>query len=290
MRVSYLGPPGTFSDSALVEAAGTVVIDAVPFATLFDVISAVSDRRVDLGLVPFENSIDGSVRPTLDALAFEVEGVELVGEYDLAIRHALIVANAASGPIEKVYSHPQPLAQCARYLREQHPEVELVATSSTADAIAGLHRAGHGAAAIGPASSADRYGCVVWEGGIEDFDDNRTRFVWVARVGESPQRAPGGEWRTVLSFSELGDDRPGALVDALTEFASRQVNLIRLESRPLRRGLDRYMFFVDLEGDLGDEPIAAAIEALRAKAENVRILGSYPLGVSPLEDPKRSAD
>ena len=111
--------------------------------------------------------------------------------------------------------------------------------------------------------------------GIEDEADNVTRFVWIAPAGTEP--AGDGAWKTSLVFSELGDDHPGALVDALSEFSSRAVNLTRIESRPLRRGLGRYMFFCDLEGAASDEPVAEAIAALRAKAETVRVLGSYPV-------------
>ena len=134
-------------------------------------------------------------------------------------------------------------------------------------------------AALGAAAAAEIYGCVVLREGVEDEADNVTRFVWLAPHGT---RAGGdGPWQTTLGFSELGADHPGALVEALTEFSSRDVNLTRIESRPLRAAeLGRYMFFCDLEGRVDDGPVAEAIEALRAKAETVRVLGSYPLGVA----------
>ncbi len=131
-------------------------------------------------------------------------------------------------------------------------------------------------AAIGARSAAALYGCVVLREGIEDEADNVTRFVWIAARGEAP--AAGVPARTSLVFSELGQDHPGALVDALQEFSGRGINLSRIESRPARQGLGRYMFFCDLEGSLNDEAVAEAIAALRAKAESVRILGSYPIG------------
>ena len=130
-------------------------------------------------------------------------------------------------------------------------------------------------AALGAASAAEIYGCVVLRDGVEDEHGNVTRFVWIAPEGI---RAEGnGEWRTTLIFSELGADHPGALVEALTEFSDREVNLVRIESRPLRRGLGRYMFFIDLDGADTDPVVAEAIGALRDKAENVRVLGSYPI-------------
>jgi prephenate dehydratase len=119
---------------------------------------------------------------------------------------------------------------------------------------------------------------VVLREGVEDDAGNPTRFVWLAPAGTMPQGC--GRWKTTLTFSELGADHPGALVEALTEFSSRAVNLTRIESRPLRQGLGRYMFFVDLEGGYRDDPVVASIEALRGKAENVRILGSYPVETS----------
>jgi prephenate dehydratase len=138
-------------------------------------------------------------------------------------------------------------------------------------------------AAIGARAAADLYGCVVLREGIEDQADNVTRFVWIAPAGEGSEAAaekPGGadRWRTSLVFAELGADHPGALVEALQEFSNRGVNLSRIESRPLRQGLGRYMFFCDLEGAVDDAPVAEALEALRGKAESVRILGSYPIG------------
>jgi prephenate dehydratase len=119
--------------------------------------------------------------------------------------------------------------------------------------------------------------------GVEDEPDNVTRFVWIAKTEAGPGIGPGPEWKTSLVFSELGADHPGALVEALRAFSDRQVNLTRIESRPLRRGLGRYMFFVDLEGAMADESVAEALEDLRTKAESVRVLGSYPVGgPSPL--------
>jgi prephenate dehydratase len=130
-------------------------------------------------------------------------------------------------------------------------------------------------AALGAASAAELYGCVVLRRGVEDEPDNVTRFVWIAPAGTDPEGE--GPWRTSLVFSELGADKPGALVDALQAFSSQGVNLTRIESRPRRGGLGRYMFFLDLEGGASDEPVARAIEELRSHAESVRVLGSYPI-------------
>jgi prephenate dehydratase len=277
MRIAYLGPAGTFTEDALGEAARGIEFEPLRTATIHDAILAVERGEADRALVPFENSIEGSVRSTLDTLAFETKAVTIVGEHDYAVRAHLIVHEGIElGAIEAVLSHPQPLAQCARFLREQLPEVERRGVSSTAAAVRMVGESDRPWAAIGARSAAELYGCVVLREGIEDEADNVTRFVWIAPEGTEP--AGGGAWKTSLVFSELGKDHPGALVEALQEFSSRGVNLSRIESRPLRQGLGRYMFFCDLEGAGTDLPVAEAIAALRTKAESVRLLGSYPVG------------
>jgi len=275
MRISFLGPAGTFTEDALREAAPQVDFEALRTPTVHDAILAVERGEADRALVPFENSIEGSVRSTLDTLAFETETATIVGEHDFRVRAHLIAREPIElAEVSAVLSHPQPLAQCAGFLRERLPGVERRSVSSTAEAVRMVGESVRPWAAVGARSAADLYGCVVLREGIEDEADNVTRFVWIAPGGEPP---PGGvPSRTSLVFSELGEDHPGALVEALREFSSRGVNLSRIESRPLRRGLGRYMFFVDAEGSLNDPPVAEAIAALREKAESVRILGSYP--------------
>jgi prephenate dehydratase len=278
VRVAYLGPAGTFSEDALLAATGDGVED-VPKATIFGAIQAVADGEVDRALVPFENSIEGAVRATLDALAFDVEGVAIVGEHDHPVRHALIVRSGVGvDEVEVVLSHPQASAQCARFIRERLPKAAVRAATSTAEAVRSVSLSRDPWAALGAPSAARLYSCEVLEEGVEDAPDNVTRFVWLARQDDASPQAPGdATWRTTLVFSELGADHPGALVEALTEFSSREVNLTRIESRPLRQGLGRYMFFVDLEGRTEQEVVDAAIGGLREKAESVRILGSYPV-------------
>ena len=276
MRIAFLGPAGTFSEDALLAAVGQADVDLLPLPSVYAAIRAVVEGEAERALVPFENSIEGAVRSTLDTLAFEAPGVAIAGEHDHPIRNSLIArAEVPLDRIEVVLSHPQASAQCARFIRESLPEASVRAAASTAEAVRSVAGSEEPWAALGAASAAQIYGCVVLREGVEDNPDNVTRFVWIAPAGTKPSGA--GPWRTTLVFAELGADHPGALVDALTEFSSRDVNLTRIESRPLRRGLGRYMFFCDLEGALGDEAVAAAVEALRGKAENVRVLGSYPL-------------
>jgi prephenate dehydratase len=280
VRIAYLGPRGTFSEDALRAAVGDEEIEPAPSATVYDAILAVREGEADRALVPFENSIEGAVTATLDTLAFDASGVTLVGEYDLPIRHCLIARqDIPLERIEVVVSHPQPSAQCARFIRENLPQAEVRAAPSTAEAVRTVAESDEPWAALGAESAARLYGAAVLRHGVEDEPDNITRFVWVAPEGTRPSGS--GPWRTSLVFSELGEDHPGALVDALQVFSERAVNLTRIESRPLRRGLGRYQFFLDVEGIAAEEPLAPAIEALRSKAESVRVLGSWPIAASP---------
>lgn len=277
MRIAYLGPAGTFTEDALGEAASALDFEPLRTATIRDAILAVERGEADRALVPVENSIEGSVRVTLDTLAFDVEAVTIVGEHDYRVRvHLIARAGVRMEEVEAVLSHPQPLAQCARFLREQLPEIELRSVSSTAAAVRMVSESARPWAALGARAAAELYGCELLREGVEDSSDNVTRFVWIAPAGTEPTGE--GPWKTSLVFSELGEDHPGALVDALAEFSSRGINLTRIESRPLRQGLGRYMFFCDLEGAETDATVAEAIAALRGKAESVRVLGSYPTG------------
>jgi len=280
MRIAYLGPRGTFSEDAMQAAVGDADVEPAPAASVYDAIQAVREGSADRALVPFENSIEGAVTATLDTLAFDADGVTLVGEYDLPIRHCLIAReDMPLERIEAVISHPQPSAQCARFIRENLPQAEVRASPSTAEAVRTVAESDQPWAALGAESAAELYGAAVLRHGVEDEPDNITRFVWVAPEGTTASGS--GPWRTSLVFSELGEDHPGSLVDALQVFSDRAVNLSRIESRPLRRGLGRYQFFLDVEGSASEEPLAGAVEALRAKAENVRLLGSWPTAAPP---------
>jgi prephenate dehydratase len=277
VRIAFLGPAGTFTEDALAEATGGERFEPLRTATVPDAILAVERGEAERALAPFENSIEGSVRSTLDALAFEAEGVTIVGEHDFAVRAHLIARRQLElDSIEAVLSHPQPLAQCARFLREELPEAERRSVNSTAEAVHLVSESDQPWAAIGSRSAAESYGCTILRESVEDEANNVTRFVWIAPAGTEPTGE--GPWKTSLVFSELGEDHPGALVEALQVFSSRAVNLTRIESRPLRQGLGRYMFFCDLEGPTSDPTVSEAISALREKAASVRILGSYPVG------------
>ena len=277
MRVAYLGPPGTFTEDALWDASPGAGLEPVPSPSVYAAIVSVEAGEADRAFVPFENSIEGAVRATLDTLAFDASGVALVGEHDYPISHCLIAREQM--PLERiavVVSHPQGTAQCARFIRERLPDAEVLAASSTAEAVRLVSEERAPWAALGAQGAAALYGCVVLQEGVEDQPDNVTRFVWIAPEGTEPDGE--GPWRTSLIFSELGADKPGALVDALQAFSDQGVNLTRIESRPRPGGLGRYMFFIDLEGGAHENAVSKAIDELRGHAESVRVLGSYPIG------------
>ena len=276
MRVGYLGPDGTVSHEALMSAPGSEAFDLVPQPTLHEAVIAVHDGDVDRALVPIENSLEGSVNPTLDAIAFETEDVVIVGELRRPVHLHLVAAGPLEpGEIRAVVSHPQASGQCGRFLRNALPGVPVVAARSTADAVrqvAGGFESG--AAAIGTRGAADRYGCTVLREDVEDDPGSETRFVWIARAGTEPD--PGDCFKTALVFWGAGSSGPGWLVRCLAEFAERDVNLTRIESRPRRQRLGEYMFFLDLDGRAEDPAVASAIGGLRSHADVVRVLGSFP--------------
>ena len=273
MRAAYLGPPGTFSEEALLATAPEGV-EAVPLPTVDAVVRAVQEGAADRGVVPIESAAEGSVDATLDALA--AAPVTIVREVTRPISHALIArSEIALERITTVASHPQALAQCAEFLRTELPWAAPMAWSSTAEAV--LETAGRPEAwaAIGTARAAELYGCVVLREGIEGRAGNETRFVWIAPAGTPGADAPA---KTSLAFWGAGAAESGWLVRCLSEFAFRGVNLSRIESRPRKDRLGHYVFFVDLEGGTTEERVAAAIEGLRAHSDEVRVLGSYPVG------------
>jgi prephenate dehydratase len=271
VRIGYLGPEGTFTE----QAASALEGERVAFATVYDVVAAVEGGVVERGVVPIENSLEGGVNATLDALALDFPGVEIVGEAVLAVHQALIAREFMElEAILAVESHPQGLAQCARFLREHLPHAEQIPATSTAEAVRHVVTSPDLMAAIAPARAAELHGGVVVRERIEDDPDNATRFVVLAAAGAAPASGTG-PFKTSVLFAGAGDDSPGWLVRCLSEFAFRGVNLTKIESRPRRRQLGHYLFLVDLEGAAQDGPAAEAIEGLRKHCEEVRVLGTY---------------
>lgn len=291
-RAGYLGPEGTFSEEALLASALASAVRPVALETIRDAVMAVQDGSVEWALVPIENSIEGSVTVTLDTLAVQAVNVEIVGEWILPIRHFLIGRETIKlEQIGTVVSHPHAPGQCRRFLHERLPDALVTAASSTAEAVRLV--AEHASAQVGPSQdrkqwaaigtrlAAKLYGCVVIAEGIQDREDNETRFVWLARkdasAGPPPLRTPMGSGRkTSLVFWGAGAGQAGWLVLCLDEFARRQINLTKIESRPMRERLGQYMFFVDLDGSLTEPRVHEALAGLHGLCEHVRVLGSYP--------------
>jgi|HubBroStandDraft_2_1064218.scaffolds.fasta_scaffold22349_3 prephenate dehydratase len=283
-KVGYLGPRGTFSEEALLAGALPGTVEPVPFRSIYEAVAALRRGEVRYSIVPIENSLDGSISVTLDLLAGEDEPLQIVGEVLLTISHSLIGGEIVRlDEIETVLSHPQVPGQCERFLRGELAHARVLAAPSTAEAVRTVVDAGlRGQAALGTALAARIYGGTVIREGVQDRDDNETRFVWLTRGGEGgarsspPLRAPAGEqWRTSIVFWGAGAERPGWLVRCLDEFARRDINLTKIESRPRRERLGNYMFFADLTGRAEETPVADAIASVRALSAEVRLLGSY---------------
>jgi prephenate dehydratase len=275
VKVAYLGPEGTHSDEAL-RASAPPDIEAIPHPTIYDAVMAVQEGNVERALVPIENALEGSVAVTLDTLAVEADRVRIQAEVVHPIHHCVLARGELSlSEVERVVSHPQATAQCARFLREHLPHAEHVSAPSTADAVLTVCRSADASVALGSSLAAELYDCYIVATNVEDHPDNVTRFVWLAPAEEVGE--VGNDPKTSIVFWGGGDQSPGWLVDVLSEFAGRDVNLTRIESRPRRTGLGHYFFFVDLEGRADADPVREALDAVRRHVGELRVLGSYGL-------------
>ncbi|MBM3702293.1 MAG: prephenate dehydratase [Actinobacteria bacterium] len=271
-KIAYLGPPGTFTEEALDKFIKDLSqVRKISFPTVVDVIRSVDRGEADEGLVPMENSIEGSVNITQDILTFESEA-KIIGEVTIPVKHSLIGKKKIKlDNIKKVISHPHATAQCRKFLSTNLEGAEVIAANSTAEAVKILKGENDDIAAIGTKTAAKIYGLEIIENDIEDNKDNKTRFVF---IGNSIQPKTGNDKTSIVCF--LKEDRPGSLYNILKEFACRNINLTRLESRPAKKNLGDYVFMIDLDGHLHDENIFEAIEVLRKGVYLVKILGSYP--------------
>jgi len=295
-RVAFLGPPGTFSEEALLSQPDLAAGEPVPIRTITEVITEVDQGRAELAVVPMENAIEGTVTATLDTLAFEAsEDVLIQREIVLPIdMHLCAPPGTRLGDVTMVVSIPHATAQCRDWLSRKLPGVDVEGVSSTAEAarvVAEGAKATKGAkarpapvrAAICNALAAKLYGLDILAEDIEDHPDNETRFV-VIGAGVPPRT--GHDKTTIAVFQS--QDRPGSLLEILGEFAVRAVNLTKLESRPTKRGLGHYCFFMDCEGHICDELVADVLRNLAAK-HTVRFLGSYPAAGSEAGAKRRAA-
>ena len=272
MRVAFLGPAGTFTEEAL-RASAPEGAEAVAYPTVYDTVMAVHEGTTDRALVPIENSLEGGVAATLDALATEASDVRIVAEHIHPIHHCLIARRDLEvADVTRVSSHPQAMSQCGVLLRGELARAERVSSVSTAEAARAVAESGEPWAALSSRLAAELYDCVVLRTDVEDSPDNETRFVWLAPADAA---SDGGD-KTSIVFWGFNDESPGALVNVLRELSDREINLTRIESRPRRVGLGHYMFFADLEGGADEPRVAEALAALGARVEELRVLGSYP--------------
>lgn len=273
-RVAFLGPEGTFSEEALLANLPAGGLFPYPYPSIREVMAAVHDGTAVLGLVPIENSLEGSVAVTLDLLAFSDYDVKIVREVTHPIRHQLIARTPLDlARITKVLSHPHAYGQCRTFLDEHLPGVEHEAANSTADAVRRVSRVDRPWAAIGNRLAAEMYECTIVHPDIEDSVDNRTRFVFLGRR-EAAQDLDA-TYKTSIVCG-IAQDEPGSLLLILSEFAYRHVNLSKVESRPSKLGLGHYIFFIDLEGRHDDPTVVQAVKCLACKLPWLKVLGSYP--------------
>lgn len=282
-RISYLGPEGTFTEEALIkyiekvkknnlQKASIDTIEKIYFNTIPEVIKSVDRGEAQQAMIPIENSIEGSVNLTQDVLTFESE-TKIIAEITIPIKHHLIAKPGVKpGKIKKIISHPHATAQCRVFLTNKFTNCEIIAANSTAEAVKKIKDSPDDVAAIGTKIAADLYGLEIVISDIEDNKDNKTRFVL---IGNNIANKTGRDKTSIVCF--LKKDKPGSLFNILKEFAERNINLTRLESRPAKKDLGDYVFMIDMEGHLHDEVIYHAIESLRNSVYLVKILGSYPV-------------
>jgi prephenate dehydratase len=271
MRIAFLGPVGTYGEQAAIRLCALEGIEApqfIPQVGIRAVVKAVAEGRCEAAVVPVENSVEGGVTACMDAL-WEHPELRVARALVLPIRHALL----GSGPLEgvsEVLSHPQALAQCSQWLGEQLPMALQLPTSSTADA-ARMVAGSRFRAAIASLQAAGEHGLQVLAYPINDVAGNCTRFL-LLQQGERTLAGPMAS----LAFS-LHANRPGALLEALACFAHRDLNMTRIESRPSKREMGEYIFFVDLELSQGEAPLQQALEELRPLCEHLAVFGAYPI-------------
>ncbi len=268
LKVAFLGPPATFTHLAGLRHFGSSA-SFVPFTSVRGIFEAADTGHADYGIVPIENSTEGIVSYTLDM--FMDYDLKINAEVMLEVSHNLLSKSGDIKKIKKVYSHPQPVAQCRGWLEKNLPDVPVLDAASTSRA-AEIASGQEDAAAIASELAARMYDLNFVERHIEDNRRNVTRFLVIA--GESPPKS--GRDKTSIMFSVK--DRPGALYDILTPFKRAGINLTKIESRPSKRKAWEYIFFVDMEGHADDEAVSGAIEQMKEECLFLKILGSYPAG------------
>jgi prephenate dehydratase len=288
LRIGFLGPLGTFTEQAVLGEPDLASGELIPLRSIPEVLEAVEDGDVDLGFVAIENSIEGTVNLTLDALAFNHD-LLIQREVVLDIEHCLLgIAGTTLADITSVLSIPIATAQCYGYLHRNLPGAELRAANSTAEAArtVGAEQT-RATAAIAPRNAAELYGLDIIAADIADHEGNQTRFVVVARDGV-PE--PTGHDKTSIVVYQRANE-PGSLISILQEFAARRINLSKLESRPTKAGgLGDYCFVLDADGHVANELLSDCLRDLHAKQGGVKFLGSYPAAGKHATSAREHAD
>lgn len=270
LKIGFLGPEGTHSQQAVYKHFGHS-IHGLPLASIEEVFQEVEAGSADFGVVPVENSTQGTIQSTLDM--FLTSGLKICGEVELRVHQHLLSRGGRIEDIERVYSHPQSFAQCKAWLRQYLPKAEKIAVASNAEA-ARRARNADDAAAIAGVAAANVYGLRSVTGPIEDRPDNTTRFLVIGRELFSPS---GNDRTSLLIFIK---DQPGALYNVLSPFAKRGLSMNRIESRPGHTGRWQYAFFVDIGGHVQEDAMREALEELEELAHEVKVLGSYPVAIA----------
>jgi prephenate dehydratase len=270
MRIGFLGPPGTFGEEAAIRAGKDA--ERQPYSSHAAVAAAAESGAVDLGVLAIENSLSGSVAETLDILIHDTT-LAIQAELVVPVIHNLIVrpGDRLDG-VKVVFSHPQVLGQCRRFLERELPGRTFEAALSTAEAVGQVMKRGGDAAAIATERAAELHGAQVVARGIEDAANNATRFVVLGRDAGPP---PTGRDRTSIAFT-FPEDRPGALASVLQQFADRRINCTKIESRPTREVFGEYVFLVDFEGHQHDDQGTEVLAAIRPLCASLKVFGSYP--------------
>ena len=268
-RIGYLGPAGTYTEQAALLYAPDA--EFTPLPTINAVGAGVANGDLDAGVVPIENSLEGSVTFTQDLLITQT-GLSIRNEVVIPIDHFLVAPpGVEADQVRVIFSHPQALAQCRTYLESRFPLAQNEASLSTAAAVADMQGSPVPAAAICPQRATELYDVQVLDRGIQDNPINQTRFAVLART----DHAMTGHDRTSICFS-FTVDRPGSLYHCIGEFAQRNINLVKIESRPTKQALGRYIFLIDCDGHRQETEVAAALEGLRQRVDMLKIFGSYP--------------
>jgi prephenate dehydratase len=285
--VAYFGPAATFTQEALLTQPDLAAADLRSLGSITAVLEAVARGDVDLGFVPMENAIEGTVNATIDGLIHDVD-LHIQREVVMDIHlHLMARSGTALGDIRHVSSYPHALAQCQKYLAGALPRAEQRPANSTADAARVLGESGStDGAAIAPRLAAERYDLVIVAEDVEDHPDNQTRFVLVART--RVPKPTGHDKTSIVCFQRA--DHPGSLHGILGQFAARNINLTKLESRPSKQGLGDYCFVIYLSGHLDDEVVADCLRDLHVGLAGVKFLGSYPAAGEHGPEQRRQAD